>query len=332
MVPIWFGITLITASCRLTKLKETNFKMPEQIGFVGLGTMGRGMAANLLKAGLSLQVWNRTSARAETLRQSGAVVAKSPAELASQCDIIVICVSDTADVEAVVLSDDGVLSGARPGSLVIDCSSISPQTTREISARLAERNVAMLDAPVSGGSEGAKNGTLSIMVGGPEDQLERARPVFAAMGKTTTHVGPIGAGQTVKLVNQVLVVGNALAMSEALLLAQASGVDVKKAFDAVSQGAGGSWMFSNRGPQILARDWRPGFSIALQQKDLRLILEAGRELNIPLIASSLIANLYATLEARGLGGEGNHALVKALEILSGIEIAGASSPGAGGPK
>lgn len=299
--------------------------MPEQIGFVGLGTMGRGMAANLLKAGFSLKVWNRTPSRADLLAKAGAVVADSPAELARQCDIIVVCVSDTADVQAVLLGESGVLKGARPGSLVIDCSSISPQVTREISSRLAEVGVAMLDAPVSGGSEGAKNGTLSIMVGGSAEHVERARPVFAAMGKTTTHVGPIGSGQTVKLVNQVLVVGNALAMSEALLLAQASGVDLQKTFDAVSQGAGGSWMFSNRGPQILARDWRPGFSIALQQKDLRLILEAGRELNIPLIASSLISNLYSTLEARGLGGEGNHALIKAIENLANIEIGGGGS-------
>jgi 3-hydroxyisobutyrate dehydrogenase len=307
------------------KSKKANIQMPEHIGFVGLGTMGRGMAANLLKAGFSLQVWNRTAERADGLKALGALVSATPADLANHCDIIIVCVSDTADVEAVILGEDGVLAGAKPGSLVIDCSSISPQATREIAARLQERGVGMLDAPVSGGSEGAKNGTLSIMVGGPADHLERARPVFAAMGKTVTHAGPSGAGQTVKLINQVLVVGNALAMSEALLLAQASGVDLQKAFDAVSQGAGGSWMFTNRGPQILARDWRPGFSIALQQKDLRLILEAGRELQIPLIACSLITNLYATLEARGLGGEGNHALVKALEQLSNIEIGGSST-------
>ncbi|MBN9315661.1 MAG: NAD(P)-dependent oxidoreductase [Devosia sp.] len=306
--------------------------MPDQIGFIGLGTMGRGMAANLLKAGFSLHVWNRSAPPAEMLRSAGAIVASSPAELARQCDVVIVCVSDTADVEAVILGEHGVLAGARPGSLVIDCSSISPKVTREIAARLAVGGVAMLDAPVSGGSEGAKNGTLSIMVGGLAEQVERARPVFAAMGKATTHVGPIGAGQTVKLVNQVLVVGNALAMSEALLLAQASGVDLQKAFDAVSQGAGGSWMFTNRGPQILARDWRPGFSIALQQKDLRLILEAGRELNIPLIASSLIANLYATLEARGLGGDGNHALIKAIENLANIEVGGAATTSAAGAK
>lgn len=291
--------------------------------------MGRGMATNLLKAGFSLEVWNRTAQRTEDLRKLGATVASSPAELASHCDIVLICVSDTADVEAVVCGEKGVLSGIRAGSLVIDCSSISPQVTREIAGRLAERHVGMLDAPVSGGSEGAKNGTLSIMVGGDPDNFERAGPIFAAMGKTTTHVGPVGAGQTAKLVNQVLVVGNALAMSEALLLAQASSVDLKKTFEAVSQGAGGSWMFTNRGPQILARDWRPGFSISLQQKDLRLILEAGRELKIPLLASSLVANLYATLEARGLGGEGNHALVKALEQLSNIEV-GSVSPVAAG--
>ena len=178
----------------------------------------------------------------------------------------------------------------------------------------------MLDAPVSGGSEGAAQGTLSIMVGGDATDLQRALPVLEAMGNKITHVGPSGAGQTVKLMNQILVVGHALAMSEALLFGQASGVDLSQALEAVKAGAAGSWMLSFRGPQVLARDWRPGFTVDLQQKDLRLVLEAADQMAVPLPSTSLIFQLYRTLQAQGLGGEGNHALVKALEHLAGFEI------------
>jgi len=244
--------------------------------------------------------------------------------VAAKCDIIITCVSDTPDVEQVILGENGVIHGAKQGALVVDCSTISPQVTKEIAAKLAEQGVHMLDAPISGGSEGAAKGTLSIMVGGDAEQFERAKPALEAMGKTITHIGPAGAGQTVKLVNQVLVVGNCLAMCEALLLAQAGQVDLQKTFDAISQGAAGSWMFTNRAPQIIRRDWRPGFTVALQQKDLRLVLDAADELGVPLPGTSLIFQLYRTLEARALGEEGNHALVKALEALSQIEV-GASA-------
>jgi len=294
--------------------------MAERVGFIGLGIMGKGMANNLLKAGFALTVWNRTASRMDTLVEAGAKAGKSPADVAANSDIIVVCVSDTPDVEKVILDEDGVIHGAKKGSLVVDCSTISPQVTREIAAKLGEKGVKMLDAPVSGGSEGAARGTLTIMVGGDEDQFQRALPIFQAMGKTVTHIGPNGTGQTVKLVNQVLVVGNCLAMCEALLLAQAGGVDLQKTFDAISQGAAGSWMFTNRGPQIMKRDWRPGFTIALQQKDLRLVLDAADELGVPLAGTSLIFNLYRTLEKMGLQEEGNHALVKALEHLAGFEV------------
>ncbi len=294
--------------------------MNERIGFVGLGIMGQGMARNLLKAGFPVRVWNRTAARMEPLVEAGAQAGSSPADVAAHSDITIVCVSDTPDVEAVVLGENGIIHGAAPNSLVIDCSTISPQTTREIAERLAARDVAMLDAPISGGSEGAANGTLSIMVGGDAQQFARALPVFEAMGKAITHVGATGAGQTVKLVNQVLVVGNCLAMCEALLFAQAGGVDLQKTFDAISQGAAGSWMFTNRAPQIMARDWRPGFTINLQQKDLRLVLEAADQAGVPIPGTSLIFNFYRTLERQGLGEEGNHALVKALEHLAGFEV------------
>jgi 3-hydroxyisobutyrate dehydrogenase len=296
--------------------------MSTRIGFIGLGIMGRGMAANLLRAGFSLTVWNRTASRGDELVAQGARRGASPADVAAQSDIILVCVSDTPDVEAVILGEDGVIHGARPGSLVVDHSTISPQATKALAAKLAERGVAMLDAPVSGGSEGAAKGTLSIMVGGAADDFQRALPVFQAMGKAITHVGPNGAGQTVKLVNQVLVVGNCLAMCEALMFAQAGGVDLEKTFAAISQGAAGSWMFTNRAPQIMRRDWRPGFTIDLQQKDLRLVLDAADDFGAPLPGTSLIFQLYRTLQAQGLGSEGNHALVKALENLAGFEIAG----------
>lgn len=294
--------------------------MIEQVGFVGLGIMGQGMAHNLLKAGFSVTVWNRTASKMEPLVEAGARAGQNPADVAAESDIIVVCVSDTPDVEAVILGDRGVLEGAKAGSLVIDCSTISPIVTQNIAQILAERDVTMLDAPISGGSEGAANGTLSIMVGGEAKDFERAMPVFEAMGKTITHVGENGAGQTVKLVNQILVVGHALAMSEALLFAQAGGVDLQKAVKAVEAGAAGSWMLSNRGPQIIERDWRPGFTIDLQQKDVRLILDAADKLGVPLPGTGLIFQLYRTLQAQGLGSEGNHGLVKALEHLAGFEI------------
>ncbi len=294
--------------------------MSERVGFIGLGIMGQGMARNLLKAGFSVSVWNRTASKADALVAEGAQVGSSPADVAAQCDIIVTCVSDTPDVEAVILGENGVIHGAKAGSLVIDCSTISPQATKDIAAQLAAKGVHMLDAPVSGGSEGAAKGTLTIMVGGAAEDVERAMPVFKAMGKTITHIGETGSGQIVKLVNQVLVVGNCLAMCEALLLAQAGGVDLQKTIDAISQGAAGSWMFTNRAPQIIRRDWRPGFMISLQQKDLRLVLDAADELGVPLPGTSLIFNLYRTLEAQGLSSEGNHGLIKALEHLAGFEV------------
>lgn len=294
--------------------------MTERVGFIGLGIMGRGMARNIAKAGFELRVWNRTTSRAEEFVQAGAIVSATPAELAATSDIIVTCVSDTPDVEAVILGDNGVLHGANAGALVIDMSTISPHATRAIAAQLNARGVLMLDAPVSGGSEGAERGTLSIMVGGDAAQVERALPVFQAMGKTITHVGGQGDGQMVKLVNQILVVGNALAMSEALLFAQAGGLDLQKTLQAVSGGAAGSWMLSNRGPQILNRDWRPGFTIDLQQKDVRLALQAADQLGVPTLATSLVFNLYRALQQAGLGAEGNHALIKALERLAGIEV------------
>ncbi len=295
--------------------------MKESVGFIGMGIMGRGMAANLLRHGFNVTVWNRTPGRVAPLAEAGAAVGGSPAAVAENNTVIVVCVSDTPDVEEVLLGPQGVIHGIQPGSLVIDCSTISPNATKEIAARLLEKGAHMLDAPVSGGSEGAAKGTLSIMVGGDAAQVERAMPVLQAMGKTITHVGDQGAGQMAKLVNQILVVVTMQAVGEALLLAQAGGLDLEQTLAAVGGGAAGSWMLNNRGPQVIRRDWRPGFTIDLQQKDLRLVLETADQLGIPLPATAQVFQYYRALQQLGLGGEGNHALVKALERLAGLEIA-----------
>jgi 3-hydroxyisobutyrate dehydrogenase len=306
--------------------------MAEKVGFIGLGIMGTGMARNLLKPGadgrpgFNLTVWNRTPIKpdgrrpAESLVHEGARLAATPADLAAQCDIIFLCVSDTPDVEAVLFGENGVIHGAQAGSLVVDCSTISPIKTQAFARALAEKGAHMLDAPVSGGSEGAARGTLSFMVGGEPDQVARALPYFQAMGKNITHVGGNGAGQMVKLVNQILVANSMLALGEAFLFAQAGGLDLEKTLKAIEGGAAGSWTLSNRGPQLIRRDWRPGFMIDLQQKDLRLVLEAADEYGVPVLGSSLAFHLYRTLQSLGYGAEGNHALVKALENLSGIQV------------
>ncbi len=292
------------------------------VGFIGLGIMGSGMAANLVAKGQDLVVWNRTASRMEPLVDQGAEPADSPADVAERCDIVMVSVSDTPDVEEVVEGPEGVLEAVGPDSLIIDHSTISPSATVRLGGRVAEKGGSWLDAPVSGGSEGAARGTLSIMVGGEAKDLDRATPYLEAYGTTITHVGPTGAGQLVKIVNQILVVVNQLAASEALLFAQQAGLDLGATIDAVKDGAAGSWMLANRGPQMIERDWRPGFSIDLQQKDLRLALDAADELGVPLPGTALVFQLYRALQNQGLGAEGNHALVKALEEMANITLGG----------
>jgi len=280
--------------------------------------MGHGMAANLIGGGHEITVWNRTPSKAEGLEASLVATAR---DVGPASDIVFICVSDTPDVEEVVFGDFGVIHGMTEGDLLVDHSTISPSATKIFAAQAAELGVAWVDAPVSGGSEGAVNGTLAVMAGGSEEALERALPFMNAYSKSIVHVGEeAGSGQMVKAVNQILVVLNELAASEALLLAQGAGLDLNKTLAAVEGGAAGSWMLSNRGPQMIKRDWRPGFTIDLQQKDLRLVLEAADELGIPLPGVALVFQLYRSLQSQGLGGEGNHALVKALENLSGVAL------------
>lgn len=290
----------------------------ERLGYVGLGTMGKGMAANLIAAGHPLTVWNRTPSRAEGLEAN---VVESPQDVGPESDIVFVCVSDTPDVEEVVFGDYGVIHGMTSGDVLVDHSTISPVATAQFAAQAVELGIEWIDAPVSGGSEGAERGTLAVMAGGDLGALERVRPFMEAYSTSIVHVGEEpGSGQMVKAVNQILVVLNQLAASEALMLADAAGLDLKKTLAAVEGGAAGSWMLSNRGPQMIERDWSPGFTIDLQQKDLRLVLEAADEVGAALPGTALVFQLYRSLQARGLGSDGNHALVKALENLTGREL------------
>jgi 3-hydroxyisobutyrate dehydrogenase len=291
----------------------------ERVGFVGLGIMGGHMARNLLNAGFQLTVWNRTASRAEPLRAEGAAVAGSPAEVAAASEVTVSCVSDSPDVESVALGPGGIIEGGRPGSVYIDCSTIAPSAARRVAQAMAERGITMLDAPVSGGDAGARAATLSIMVGGDEEAFEACRPVFEAMGKTIVHAGPGGAGQVVKLCNQAAGALHLLAMAEAITLCRRAGVEPAKMLEAVSAGAAGSWMLSNLAPRALRGDFAPGFMVELQQKDLRLVLEAAAETRTALPGTALVNQVFRTLEARGRGRDGTQAIVDALAILSGEE-------------
>lgn len=292
-----------------------------RIGFIGLGIMGKPMCANLLQAGYSLTVWNRSQPSIDTVVGYGAAAGSSPADVAAKSDVIITIVTDSPDVEQVVLGANGVIEGARPGSVVIDMTTMSPSVTREIAAKLAEKGVDMLDAPVSGGDVGAKNGTLSIMVGGKEEVFERCLPVFQAMGKNILHIGPHGAGQTTKLCNQIAVAVNMLAGCEAIMLAAKSGIDPHKMLQAIQAGAAGSWMLSNLAPRIVDGDFAPGFMIRLAQKDLRLVLEAAAQLDLPLPGTSLMNQVWRAVEAEGCGDLGTQAAIKALEKWANFSVA-----------
>ena len=289
----------------------------KRVGFIGLGIMGAPMAANLLKAGFELTVWNRTASRGDALVAAGATRADSPADVVHASEVTISCVTDSPDVEAVTLGEHGVLAGAAPGSVYIDCSTISPATARKVAEALGRNDVAMLDAPVSGGDVGAKAGTLAIMVGGDAPVFERCLPVLQAMGKTIVHVGPSGAGQVVKLCNQVAGGLNLLAMAEAIVLAEQAGVAPEKMLEVVSAGAAGSWMLSNLGPRAVRGDFAPGFMVELMQKDLRLVLETAAETTTPLPGTALVTQLFRTLEAQGRGRDGTQAIVAAVGRLAG---------------
>ena len=294
--------------------------MADRIGFIGLGIMGEPMCRNLMKAGYSCTVHTRTQSRAEKLLSEGAVWGESPKDIAQKSDVIITIVTDTPDVEKVILGDDGVIEGIQNGAVVIDMSTISPSATRAIAAALGKTGAEMLDAPVSGGDTGAIAGTLSIMVGGNPKAFDRCLPIFEAMGKNINRIGDHGAGQMTKLCNQVAVSVANLAMAEALILGAKAGLDMEKMLAAISGGAAGSWQLSNLAPRIIKRDFEPGFMVKLQQKDLRLVLGAASELGLGLPGTSLAHQLLNTVEAAGEGDEGTQALVKSLERMAGIKV------------
>ena len=296
--------------------------MAERIGFIGLGIMGEPMCRNLMKAGYACTVYTRTKSRGEKLLSEGAVSGNSPKDTAAKSDVIITIVTDTPDVEKVILGEDGIIEGIQHGSVVIDMSTISPSATRNMAAALEDKGADMLDAPVSGGDTGAIAGTLSIMVGGSQNVFDRCLPIFEAMGKSINLIGDHGAGQMTKLCNQVAVSVTNLAMAEALILAAKAGLDMEKMLAAISGGAAGSWQMTNLAPRVIKRDFDPGFMVKLQQKDLRLVMGAASELGLGLPGASLAHQLFNNIEAAGEGDEGTQALVKSLERMAGVEVRG----------
>jgi len=300
----------------------------ERVGFVGLGTMGSAMAANLIKAGARLTVWNRTPGRAADLVTIGAVEAASPAAVAAAADVVVTCVSDTPDVEAVLFGPDGIAAGAARGSLIIDCSTISPEGTRDFGRRLAERGVGMVDAPVSGGSEGARLGTLTMFVGGTDADFARARPVLEAMGRTITHLGRLGNGQAAKAVNQVVIAGAYVGLAEGLILGIKAGLEPGPLVAALSGGAAQSWVLTNRSGNMIADEYPLGFRMSLHRKDVGIALEMAGGLGLMLPLGMLVAALEDRLIAEGHGDEDMSAIARSIRELAAMAGGGADSAAA----
>ena len=290
----------------------------ERIGFAGLGTMGAFMAVNLVNAGYDVSVWNRTPGRDTELQSLGAQVASSPAQLASMSDIVVLCVTDSPQVETVLFGPEGVSSALRPGSLVIDCSTISPTKAQEFAGRLGELGSAMLDAPVSGGSEGAKLATLTIMVGGEPADFERAAGVLAAMGRSVSLLGPLGAGQWAKAINQVILAGTYLGVAEGMTLALKAGLDATAIVRALVGGAAQSWVLENRSGRMINDDYPLGFKIALHRKDLGIGLELAQRVGVSLPVTALAATFEDGLIAQGHGDDDVSALARSVRTLSGL--------------
>ena len=289
------------------------------VGFIGLGTMGAPMARNILKKGHRLIVADVVPEAVASLAAAGATAAATPRDVAAASDIVITMVSDTPDVEAVLFGPTGVAEGAKAGSLVVDMSTIAPSATRDFAARLAKQGVQMLDAPVSGGSEGAKKGTLSIFVGGEAADLERARPVLQSLGTTITHVGPIGAGQAVKAVNQVILAGTYLGVAEGIVLAMKAGLDVDQVVGALSGGAAQSWVLANRSGRMKDNDYPLGFKVALHRKDLGIALDLAGQLGAVLPLTALVAQLETGLIAGGHADEDMSVIARTIRGLSGLE-------------
>ncbi|MBV8216986.1 MAG: 2-hydroxy-3-oxopropionate reductase [Solirubrobacterales bacterium] len=301
--------------------------MPDKtIGFIGLGIMGAPMAANLRRAGYQLVVHNRTRAKAEEFASSGspqntgAEVVDTPKEVAERTDVVITMLPDSPDVEQVYLGEDGVIAGARQGQLLIDMSSIAPAVAKAVFQAASEVGAAALDAPVSGGDVGAREGTLSIMVGGPSDAFERARPLFEILGKTVVRVGDAGAGQTAKACNQILVAVTIEAVSEALVLASKAGVDPEKLIEVLSGGLAGNRVMEVRRRNFLEHDFTPGFKLALHHKDLGIALRTARELDVFVPTTAIVDQMLAALEAAGDGGLDHSALLNVIEQQSSHRI------------
>ncbi|MDB9529214.1 NAD(P)-dependent oxidoreductase [Oscillatoria sp. CS-180] len=289
-----------------------------KVAFIGMGTMGVPMALNLLKAGHTVIVHNRTRDREIPVAEAGAQRAETPQLAAADAEITITCVSDTPDVEAVILGEHGVIHGAQPGSVVVDMSTISPVSTQQLATALADKDIHMIDAPVSGGSEGAQNGTLSIMVGGEAATVDKVRPVLEAMGTTITHVGAIGAGQMTKAINQIIVAGTYWAVAEGMALGIKANLDMEQVVQAVGGGAAGSWGLTNRSGNMIANDYPLGFRVRLHRKDLNIALSAARELGVTLPVTAYVEQVETGLIGQGYGDEDISAIARSIRQQSGL--------------
>ncbi len=293
---------------------------PLKVGYIGLGLMGKSMARNILKAGFPLVVHNRSRAAVNELVSEGASQAYSPAEVARQVDVVFTNLPDSPDVELVALGAGGIIEAAKPGLILVDNSTIKPATARKIAETLGEKGVQCLDAPVSGGDIGARNATLTIMVGGPAEALERTMPVLQAMGKTITHVGQAGAGQIAKAANQIMVAAQMVAMGELLIFAQKAGADPQKVIQAIKGGAAQCWTLDVKPPRLFAGNRAPGFKAYMQAKDLNIILETARQYGIPLPSAALDAQLFNAMIEMGVGDLDNSAVIEVIEALAHIHL------------
>lgn len=292
----------------------------EKVGFIGLGNMGKPMAKNLLKAGYSLTVYDVVESAVQELVSLGANPATSPSDVAAKSDIIITMLPNSPHVEQVILGPNGVIEGANPGSLIVDMSSIAPVAAQKIAAKVQEKGIGMLDAPVTGGTPGAVNGTLTIMVGGSKEDLDRAMPVLEKMGKKIVHVGKSGMGQIAKVCNQIVVGISFCAMAEALVLGVKAGADPVLLQQILNSGSAHSWALEVKAPRVLEGDFEPGFMINLQHKDLGLALETGRDLHVPLAFAGLAYQAYEAARTQGLGEKDHSAVIKVLEQMVGAEV------------
>ena len=293
--------------------------MTQQVGYIGLGIMGRPAALNLMKAGYQVRVWARRAESMEPLEAAGASAGTSPADVAAHSDVVFINVSDTPDVEEVILGAGGIMNGAREGSVVVDMSTISPIATIALAARLGETGVEMLDAPVSGGEQGAVSGTLSFMVGGKAEVFERVRPLFEVMGKNITRCGDAGAGQVTKACNQIVITQTIAAVGEAFVFARRNGVDPANVRQALLGGFAGSKVLEAHGQRMLDHDFDPGFKARLHRKDMRIVLDTAAELGIPVPGAAVGAQYINALVGGGEGELDSSAIYKLQESLAGLE-------------